>query len=512
MTGRVYLIGAGPGDPDLITLKGLRCLQTADSVIYDHLVNVDLLRHARADAELVNVGKRGGEYHISQEKINDLMVERANSGKVVARLKGGDPFIFGRGGEEAEALASAGIGFEIVPGITSGYAAPAYAGIPVTHRDFSPSVAFITGHEDPSKEESLIAWDKISTSIGTLVFFMGVKNLPEIVENLVRHGRSPETPVALIQWGTYFKQEVLTGTLSSIVQQVHSARFSAPAITVVGEVVRLRDRLKWFENRPLFGKRIIITRPQEQVEDFKTQLAQLGAEVIAFPTIEISEPASWESLDEAIRQIDQYQWVIFTSVNGVKNFFSRYRLAQKDIRDLKGVKISTIGPATEKAVCSMNLNVEVVPNEFKAEGLVESLKGKVMKGTRVLIARAKVARDVLPEELRKQGARVDVVEVYQTTIPKASRSQLQQILDERSVDMVVFTSSSTVSNLVEIVRPSPLKELLDGIAVATIGPITAQTAERYGLKVSVQPSQYSIPALVKAIVEFFGFSSGVVRG
>src|SRR3989442_3385350 len=215
MTGRVYLIGAGPGDPDLITLKGLRCLQTADSVIYDHLVNVDLLRHARADAELVNVGKRGGEYHISQEEINDLIVKRANSGKMVARLKGGDPFIFGRGGEEAEALVAAGIGFEIVPGITSGYAAPAYAGIPVTHRDFSPSVAFITGHEDPGKEESLIAWDKIPTSIGTLVFFMGGQNLPEIVENLLRHGRSPETPIALIQWGPYFKQEVLTGTLAS---------------------------------------------------------------------------------------------------------------------------------------------------------------------------------------------------------------------------------------------------------------------------------------------------------
>ena len=503
MTGRVYLIGAGPGDPDLITLKGLRYLQTADSVIYDHLVNVDLLRHARADAELVNVGKRGGQCHISQEKINDLMVERANSGKVVARLKGGDPFIFGRGGEEAEALASAGIGFEIVPGITSGYAAPAYAGIPVTHRDFSPSVAFITGHEDPSKEESLIAWDKISTSIGTLVFFMEVKNLPEIVENLVRHGRSPETPIALIQWGTYFKQEVLTGTLASIVQQVHSVGFSAPAITVVGEVVQLRDRLKWFENRPLFGKRIIITRPQEQIEDFKTQLAQLGAEVIAFPTIEIREPASWDALDEAIRQIDQYQWLIFTSVNGVKNFFARYLLSEKDIRQLKGVKISTIGPATEKAIRAMNLNVEVVPNEFKAEGLVESLKGKVMKGARVLVARAKVARDVLPEELRKQGARVDVVETYQTTIPKASSSQLQQILEERPVDMVVFTSSSTVSNLAEIVEPLSLKKFLAGITVAAIGPITAQTAKTYDLKVSVQPSQYSIPSLVKAIHHYF---------
>ncbi|PYV44377.1 MAG: uroporphyrinogen-III C-methyltransferase [Acidobacteria bacterium] len=512
MTGMVYLIGAGPGDPELISLKGLRCLQAADCIIYDYLVNVDLLSYARADAELVNVGKKGGQTHISQEEINDLIVERANSGKTVARLKGGDPFIFGRGAEEAEALAIAGIGFEIVPGITSGYAAPAYAGIPVTHRDFSPSVAFITGHEDPDKAESLIAWDKISTSIGTLVFFMGVKSLPEIVENLVRHGRSPETPVALIQWGTYFKQEVLIGTLGSIVQQVHSVGFSAPAITVVGEVVRLRDRLKWFENRPLFGKRIIITRPPEQLEDFKAQLAQLGAEVIAFPTIEIREPTSWEALDEAIREIDQYQWLIFTSVNGVKNFFGRYRLAQKDIRQLKGVKISTIGPATEKAVRAMNLNVEVVPNEFKAEGLVESLKGKVMKGARVLIARAKVARDVLPEELRKQGAQVDVVETYQTTIPKASSSQLQQILEEQPVDLIVFTSSSTVSNLAEIVEPLSLKKVLVGIGVATIGPITAQTAEKYGLKVSVQPSQYNIPALVRAIVQYFGFSKGVVRG
>jgi uroporphyrinogen III methyltransferase / synthase len=501
--GQVYLIGAGPGDPDLITLKGLRCLQTADCVIYDYLVNADLLEHARDNAELIYVGKRGGHKNISQEEINALIVEKARAGKIVARLKGGDPFIFGRGGEEAEELARAGIRFEIIPGITSGYAAPAYAGIPVTHRDFSPSVAFITGHEDPDKEESLIHWDKISSSIGTLVFFMGVKSLPEIVENLLRNARSPDTPIALIRWGTYFRQEVLTGTLATIVQQVQSTGLSAPAITVVGEVVRLREKLKWFENRPLFGKRIIITRPREQAEEFKSQLTELGAEVIAFPTIEIRDPSSWDGLDEAICHMDRYQWLIFTSVNGVKNFFARFRFAQRDIRDLKGIRISTIGPATERAVRALNLHVEVIPEEFKAEGLVESLKGRVMKGARVLIPRAKVARDVLPQELRKQGAQVDVVEAYQTVIPKANRDSLEQILAERFVDMIVFTSSATVSNLAELVQPASPRDLLHGSAIACIGPITAQRAKLYGLQVSVQPDQYSIPSLIRAIRRYF---------
>jgi uroporphyrinogen III methyltransferase / synthase len=503
MAGIVFLIGAGPGDPDLITIKGLRLLETADCVIYDYLVNTDLLKYAPTSAEFIHVGKKGGYAHISQEQINALIVERAKSGKRVARLKGGDPFIFGRGGEEAAALAEAEIQFEVIPGITSGYAAPAYAGIPVTHRDFSPSVTFITGHEDPSKEDSLIDWQKISTNMGTLVFFMGVKNLPEIVENLLQHGSSPDTPIALIQWGTYLRQEVLTGTLGSIVQQVQVTGFSAPAITVVGEVVRLRAQLKWFENRPLFGKRILITRPKEQAEDFRAQLAGLGAEVIPFPTIEIREPASWEPLDKAIQDIDQYQWLIFTSANGVKNFFARFQIVRKDIRELHGLKVAAIGPATEKAIRALHLCVEVIPDEFKAEGLVESLKGKVMKGTRVLIPRAKIARDVLPNELRKQGAQVDVVEAYETIIPKASRSFLEQTLQERPLDMVVFTSSATVSNLAEIMAPAQLAQVLEGIRVAAIGPITAHTAERLGLRVSVQPGRYTVPALVQAIAEHF---------
>jgi uroporphyrinogen III methyltransferase/synthase len=333
---------------------------------------------------------------------------------------------------------------------------------------------------------------------------MGVKSLPEIVETLLRNAWSPDTPIALIRWGTYYKQEVLTGTLTTIVQQVQSTGLSAPAITVVGDVVRLREKLKWFENRPLFGKRIIITRPREQAEEFKSQLTELGAEVISFPTIEIKDPSSWDALDQAIRHLDRYQWLIFTSVNGVKNFFSRFRFAQRDIRDLKGIRISTIGPATERAVRALHLHVEVIPEEFKAEGLVESLKGRVLKGARVLIPRAKVARDVLPQELRKQGAQVDVVEAYQTIIPTANRSTFEQNLAERVVEMIVFTSSSTVSNLAEIVQPASLKDLLDQTAIACIGPITARRAEEYGLQVSVQPEQYSIPSLVRAIRQHFG--------
>jgi uroporphyrinogen III methyltransferase/synthase len=500
---RVYLIGAGPGDPELLTLKGRRCLQMANCVVYDALVSTELIQHAPVGSEFIFVGKRGGTKNISQEEINSLLIEKAKAGKIVARLKGGDPFIFGRGGEEVEALAKAGILFEIVPGITSGYAAPAYAGIPVTHRDFSASVAFITGHEDATKPESHIDWEKIATGIGTLIFFMGVTRLPEIVANLVNHGRSPKTPVALVQWGTRPYQEVVSGTLESIVERVKSSRLSAPAITIVGEVVQLREHLKWFEARPLFGKRILITRPRHQAEEFRALLAELGAEVIAFPTIEIRGPRSWKGIDDAIAQIARYHWLIFTSVNGVQHFFSRYRFLQRDIRDLKGVRIASIGAATEKAVLELGLRVEILPDEFKAEGLVESLKGKVLKGARILIPRAKVARDLLPVELKKQGAHVDVVEAYETVVPKSGGKKLRRLIEEHPLDMIVFTSSSTVSNLAEMVKPASVSELLSKANVAAIGPITAKTARSLGLQVRVQPDQYSIPSLVEAILKFY---------
>lgn len=500
----VYLVGAGPGDPELLTLKGLRCLQAAECVIYDSLVNTDLLQYASPNAEWIAVGKRGGNHGFSQEEINALLIQKAREGKVVVRLKGGDPFVFGRGGEEVEALANESIRFEVVPGVTSGYAAPAYAGIPVTHRDFSPSVGFITGHEDPSKEESLIAWDKVATGIGTLVFFMGVANLPEIVRNLTRHGRSPQTPIALIQWGTFPHQEVVSGTLANIVERVQAKGLSAPAITIVGDVVSLRDRLRWFDNRPLSGKRILITRPSHQADAFRQRLLAMGAEVIVFPTITIRDPSSWDALDRAIRRIEAYQWLVFTSGNGVEKFLSRYRQLGRDLRDLRGIRVAAIGPATEKALAERGLNVEILAEEFKAEGLLQSLQGKLVKGTRVLIPRAKIARDVLPAGLEQQGAQVEVVEAYQSTPPPEGKKRLEIILNERPLDMIVFTSSSTVTNLVAMADTGALADAVKRCAIAAIGPITKQTAENCGLAVHVQPAQYTIPALVDAIAAFYG--------
>jgi uroporphyrinogen III methyltransferase / synthase len=307
----------------------------------------------------------------------------------------------------------------------------------------------------------------------------------------------------LVQWGTFPYQDVVSGTLSTIVERVRARGLSAPAITIVGDVVSLRDRLRWFDNRPLSGKRILITRAGHQAAEFRRRLTALGAEVIAFPTIEIRDPSSWEGLDRAIRSIDDYQWLIFTSVNGVQKFFSRYRQLGRDLRDLKGLRLAAIGSATEKSLAEWGLNVEVLPDEFKAEGLLQSLKGKVLKGSRIMIPRAKVARDVLPIELAKQGAHVDVVEAYETAPPREGRQRLDLVLDGRQLDMIVFTSSSTVTNMVDMLKPGSLRETFKHTAVAAIGPITKQTAESQGLEVQVQPSQYTIPALVEAIVSFY---------
>ncbi|MFN8006238.1 MAG: uroporphyrinogen-III C-methyltransferase [Terriglobia bacterium] len=503
MNSTVYLIGAGPGDPELLTLRGLRCLQAATCVVYDALVNSDLLQHAAPQTELICVGKRKGQQPYSQEAINQLLIQKAKEGKVVARLKGGDPFVFGRGGEEAEALSKAGIAFEIIPGVSSGIAVPAYAGIPVTHREYSSSVTFLTGHEDSDKEQTRIPWEQLGPAHGTLVFFMGAARLPEIVEQLTRSGRALNTPIAVIQWGTFSRQVVVSGTLDSILQQIQATPIESPAITIVGDVVRLREKLRWFESRPLFGKRIVVTRPRSQAEEIRVALAAYGAEVLPFPTLEIRPPDSWTSMDEAIARIASYDWLLFTSVNGVHHFFSRYRTLERDIRELKGVKLAAIGPATERALRDLNLKVEVLPDEYLAEGLVESLRGKVLKGSRILIARAKVARDVLPTELARQGMQVEVVEAYQSVLPVVSREELDLLFTERPVDMVVFTSSSTVSNLAELLKPKAIGDVLQSSTIAAIGPVTARTAEEHGLKVSVQPPQYKISSLVNAIVEYY---------
>lgn len=498
--GKVYLIGAGPGDPGLFTLKGKRCLEEADVVVYDYLANPRLLRYAKPNAELIYVGKQADQHTLPQEEIGRLLVARASQGKVVARLKGGDPFIFGRGGEEAEELAAAGIPFEVVPGVTSAVAAPAYAGIPLTHRDFTSTVAFVTGHEDPAKEETSIAWDKIATGIGTLVFFMGVGQLPEIVGKLMRHGRSPSTPAAVIRWGTRAEQEVVTGTLADLADKCRGMK--PPALIVVGEVVALREKLRWFEALPLAGKRILITRAREQASSFAAVLEAAGAEVVEFPTITFTAPESWGPLDAAIGRLREYRWVIFTSANGVRFFWQRLQAAGRDIRDLAGITVCAIGPATAAALHSLGIRADIVPTEFKAEALVEAIGTDDLRGSRVLLARAAESREVIPEELTRRGALVDVVPAYRTVKGAPDTEGLRTMLRDGKIHAITFTSSSTVKHFLDLVGEEA-RELLKSVVVASIGPITAETAARHGIVSHVVPENYTIPALADALVKHF---------
>ncbi len=501
--GKVYLIGAGPGDPGLITVKGLACLKKADVVVYDYLANEQLLSSAKEGAERVYVGKRGGDHTLSQEKINALIIKSAEDGKIVARLKGGDPFIFGRGGEEAEEMAKAGVPFEIVPGVTSAIAVPAYAGIPLTHRDFTSTVAFITGHEDPTKEESKIAWDKISTGAGTLVFLMGAGNLPTIAAELMKNGRDPETPVALIRWGTLPEQETTLGKLGTIGEIVQTRKIKPPVIILVGEVVSLRDKLNWFEKLPFFGKRILVTRSREQASDLSERLRDLGARPVEFPTIEVIPPESWADADHCAANLAKYDWIIFTSVNGVKFFLERLFALGFDIRDLKGPRMCAIGPKTAEALEALKVRVDFVPPEYRAEAIFAGLRIEDLKGKRILIPRAKIARDVLPEELRKAGASVEVVEVYRTVRPEGNAEEIKGWLREGAISAITFTSSSTVSNFVEMIGVPEARQLTAGVPIASIGPITREKARSFGIRTTVMPNEYTIPALVEALAEFF---------
>lgn len=498
--GMVFLIGAGPGDPGLLTVKGKRCLEEADVVVYDALANPRLLQHAKPGAELIYVGKRAGQHTLPQEEIGRLLVERAKAGKVVARLKGGDPFIFGRGGEEAEELVAAHVPFEVVPGVTAAVAAPAYAGIPLTHRDFTSTVAFVTGHEDPTKNESSIAWDKIATGIGTLVFFMGVGQLPEIAGQLMRNGRSPATPAAVVRWGTRADQEVVVGTLADLPEKCRGMK--PPALIVVGEVVALREKLRWFEAKPLFGKRILVTRAREQASSFAQILEAAGAEVVEFPTIRIVPPESWAPLDTAIGQLREYQWVIFTSANGVRFFWERLQHAGRDLRDLFDITVCAIGPATAEALLRLGVRADIVPAEFKAEALVEAIGSERVRGSRVLLARAAEAREVIPEELERRGARVDVVPAYRAVKSTADAAELRGMLRDRKIHAVTFTSSSTVKHFLDLVGEEAAA-LLKGVTVASIGPITAETAAKRGIVSHIVPENYTIPALAEALVRHF---------
>lgn len=503
--GIVYLVGAGPGDPGLLTVKARECIARADVVVYDYLANKLFLDYADEKAELIYVGKKGGCHTVSQDDINRIIVEKALSGLDVVRLKGGDPFIFGRGGEEAQKLAEEGIPFEVIPGVTSAIAVPACAGIPLTHRDYTTAVTFITGHEDPTKESSGIAWDKLSTGAGTLVFLMGVGSLDRIAENLVKHGRDPETPAAVIQRGTLATQRSVVGTLRDIADRAKGEGVRPPAIIVVGEVVNLRKELNWFETLPLFGKRIIVTRAREQASDFLAGLTRLGAVCFEFPTIEIIPPENWDDLDRAIRSLDSYQWVLFTSINGVRYFFKRLELLGKDARDLMGIKIGSIGPKTAQALKENGIRPDLVPDEYRAEAVVEALKGHVKEGLQILLPRAALARELLPRELKKMGAGVDVVDAYQTVKPDCDKGRIEEMLAKGEVDMVTFTSSSTVVNFVEMFQDEDqrFREWMAEVTVACIGPITAKTARENGLEMDLIPEKYTIESLTHAIVRHF---------
>ncbi|MEO8596644.1 MAG: uroporphyrinogen-III C-methyltransferase [Candidatus Solibacter sp.] len=486
---KVYLVGAGPGDPELITLKGRRVLEQADSVLYDHLANSALLALAPAHAERLYVGKKKADHEFSQQEICDLLIERVRRGQTVVRLKGGDPFIFGRGGEEAEALADAGIPFEVVPGVTTPLGIAAYTGVPLTHREHTSAVTFVTGHAPKA-----IDWAKVGHA-ETLVIFMGLTTFPEIARQLIANGRDPNTPAMAVRWATRPDQHTIAGTLGTLPGLL--AGMKPPATIIVGEVVRLRGKLDWYERLPLFGRRIVVTRAIEQAGALAARLSALGANVLELPSIEIRPPADSGPLDRAIARLDWYDWLIFTSANTVRHFIARLDASHYDLRHLRA-RLCAIGPATRAALEALHLKVDLMPKEYVAESLVEAFTHLDLAGKRILLPRAAVARDVVPDELTRRGAHVDVVEAYRTVTPGNLNAQVQGILAQHP-DCITFTSSSTVRNLVEAAGV----EALRGIATASIGPVTTRTAQELGLTVTTQAANFTVEGLVHAVLGLY---------
>lgn len=501
--GIVYLVGAGPGDPSLITLRGVECLKKAEVVVYDYLANEQLLNHAPETAERIYAGKIGGRHNQGQDEINAVLVEKGLAGKTVVRLKGGDPFVFGRGGEECEALRDAGIHFEVVPGVTAAVGASAYSGIPLTHRDVTASVAFVTGQEGKDKNESNIDWDRLSLGGGTVVFYMGVTTLRRNMQRMVEHGRAPETPVALVRWATTPCQQVLTGTLADIADRAEQCDFKPPAITIVGEVVALREKLQWFDRRPLCGRKIIVTRAAEQAGEFSAKLTARGATVLECPTIKLVEPDSWQLLDLAIRDLASYDWLVLTSGNAVRFFFQRLEALGLDARALAGVKVCAVGPKTAEEARHFGIKPDLVPADYKAEGVVDEFSRLDMSGSRVLFPRADKARDLIPQELKRMGAHVDSPIAYRNVFPERLPPETLFALEKRSVDCITFTSSSTVQNLCAMLGEELLLDMLKGVVVASIGPITSKSCRELGLRVDIEPEEYTLEALAEALAAHF---------
>ncbi|PAD72048.1 uroporphyrinogen-III C-methyltransferase [Paenibacillus campinasensis] len=508
MAGKVYLVGAGPGDARLITIKGKECIEKADAIVYDRLASPRLLGWARPGTQKVYVGKLPDRHTMKQEEINRLLADLALEGKVVVRLKGGDPTIFGRVGEEAELLRQLGIPYEIVPGITSSISVPAYAGIPVTHRDLASSLSIITGHESPDKLDRMIQWDKVTNATGTLIFMMGVAKIGYISQQLIKHGRSPATPVALIRWGTRAEQDTLVGTLADIEERVKAADFQPPAVIVVGEVVHQREKLQWAEHLPLFGKRILVTRARSQASALVSRIEELGGEPYEYPVIDTVMPDSEEVLSgvrHAMEELGTYDWVFFTSVNGVDYFFRHLKACGKDIRALASARIVAVGPATGEALRERGIAAEVLAERFQAEGLIDAYGPVLAPGQHVLLPRGDKARRWLPEKLAALGLHVTEAVMYETVLVGEHDDELMKLLMEGAVHAVTFTSSSTVTNLLQALKSMGVErpaELLQSSSIFCIGPVTAKTAEDAGLQVSRTADEATIDSLVQALCEW----------
>jgi uroporphyrinogen III methyltransferase/synthase len=501
--GKVYLVGAGPGDPELITARGLRRLSEADVVLYDALVHPDQLNAARPDAELVFVGKRASRAGQRQDEINRRLVRAAREGKTVVRLKGGDPYLFGRGSEEAELLASEGIAFEVVPGVPSPLAVTAYAGFSLTHRDLAASVAYVTATESVDKDRTSHDWSKLATATQTLVIFMGMRKLDSLMKLLIEHGRPSNTPAAVVQWASLPKQRTVVGTLTNIHQLASAAGLGLPALTIVGEVVRLRDRLRWFDTKPLFGKRILVTRAVHQAGSLASLLRDEGAEPIVAPTIRIAPPRDSGPLNDAVTHLDCYGWILFTSVNTVDAFFSAIDRAGLDARALGRTKVCAIGTKTRASLRSHGIDADLEPDDARAEGILSALRPRLGDRPRILLPRAEVAREVLPNSLRDAGAQVDVVTAYRNLPPEAHEvARLRSLVDPGECDIVLFTSSSTVENLLDALGDEAVSRL-SALDLFSIGPITTQTAERLGLRVLATSPEQTIESLVTTVRAYY---------
>ena len=500
--GTVYLVGAGPGDPGLLTLRAAELLARADVVFYDALVNPDLIRLARPGAEIIYAGKRSREHALPQAELNQLLVQKAREGKCVIRLKGGDPYIFGRGGEEAEALAEAGLTFEVVPGISSIVAAPNYAGIPLTHRDHCSAFTVFTGHEDPAKDSTALDWKQLAAMRGTKVILMGAEKIGALADKLMAEGMAGTTPVAMVRWGTTGRQESVQATLSTINGLAATKNFTAPAVTIVGDVVNLRSKLNWFEGRPLFGQRIVVTRTREQASELSRQLRELGADILEVPTIRIAPPTDRLPLVEALSGLGEYDWIVFTSPNGVAAFFDYFFKSFPDIRDLGALRVAAVGPATAAKVREYHLQVDLMPEEYLTAAIVKAFTTyQSVENLRILLMRAEVANPDLPRGLEDLGAIVDDIACYQTLPEEEDRNGAAARLREEGADWITFTSSSTVEhfharfNLPELIRSFP------GIRVASIGPETTKALVKLNCAPQVESAVHTIPGLVAAIEE-----------